>query len=83
MSAFRLDADKVRSQGAEIFDVALCGGGDPNQGYTNTAVQISAAAVNQVRAAILQGAPTFVAGLSYNVGTCAAGGVSLPNQTSS
>lgn len=62
------------SQGAEIMDVALCGGGDPNQGYTNTAVQLSAAAVNQVKAAILMGDPLFHAGLSYEVGTCAAGG---------
>ncbi|KUI55711.1 Acetylxylan esterase 2 [Cytospora mali] len=62
------------SQGAEIFDVALCGGGDPNQGYTNTAVQISSGAVNQVKAAILMGAPTYVYGLSYDVGTCKAGG---------
>lgn len=63
-------------QGAEIFDVALCGGGDPNQGYTNTAVQFSAGAVGQVKAAILMGAPTYVYGLSYDVGTCRAGGVS-------
>ena len=63
-------------QGAEIFDVALCGGGDPNQGYTNTAVQISSGAVTQVKAAILMGAPTYVYGLSYDVGTCQAGGVS-------
>lgn len=59
------------------MDVALCGGGDPNQGYTNTAVQLSASAVNQVKAAIFMGDPLFRAGLSYEVGTCAAGGVSL------
>lgn len=68
----------TRSQGAEIFDVALCGGGDANQGYTNTSVQISAPAVNQVKAVILMGDPAFVDGLSYNVGTCRAGGVSTP-----
>ncbi|KAJ0119541.1 hypothetical protein N8I77_012707 [Diaporthe amygdali] len=62
------------SQGAEIFDVAFCGGGDPNQGYTNTAVQFSAGAVGQVKAAILMGAPTYQYGLSYGVGTCRAGG---------
>lgn len=56
--------------------MALCGGGDPNQGYTNTAVQFSAGAVGQVKAAILMGAPTYVYGLSYGVGTCRAGGVS-------
>lgn len=63
-------------KGAEIFDVAFCGGGDPNQGYTNTAVQFSAGAVGQVKAAILMGAPTYSYGLSYGVGTCRAGGVS-------
>ncbi|POS69709.1 acetylxylan esterase [Diaporthe helianthi] len=62
------------SQGAEIFDVAFCGGGDPNQGYTNTAVQFSAGAVGQVKAAILMGAPTYQYGLSYGVGSCRAGG---------
>ncbi|CAL5871405.1 uncharacterized protein PFLUO_LOCUS5655 [Penicillium psychrofluorescens] len=62
------------SQGGEIMDAALCGGGDPNQGYTNTAVQLSSAAVNMVKAAIFMGDPLFRAGLSYEVGTCAAGG---------
>lgn len=56
--------------------MAFCGGGDPNQGYTNTAVQFSAGAVGQVKAAILMGAPTYSYGLSYGVGTCRAGGVS-------
>jgi acetylxylan esterase len=60
------------------MDVALCGGGDPNQGYTNTAVQLSSAAVNMVKAAIFMGDPMFRAGLSYDVGTCAAGGVRHP-----
>lgn len=60
------------------MDAALCGGGDPNQGYTNTAVQLSSAAVNMVKAAIFMGDPMFRAGLSYDVGTCAAGGVRLP-----
>lgn len=59
------------------MDVALCGGGDPNQGYTNTAVQLSASAVNQVKAAIFMGDPLFKAGLPFEVGTCAAGGVSV------
>lgn len=63
------------TQGAEIFDVSFCGGGDPNQGVTNTAVLMSAGAVNQIKAVILQGAPTYVYGLSYDVGTCRAGGV--------
>lgn len=63
------------SQGAEIMDVALCGGGDPNQGYTNTSVQLSASSVAQVKAAIFMGDPLFRAGLPYEVGTCTAGGV--------
>ena len=65
------------SQRGEIFDAALCGGGDPNQGYTNTAVLINSSALSQVKAAILMGDPLYVAGLPYDVGTCAAGGVSL------
>lgn len=39
-------------------------------------MQFSAGAVGQVKAAILMGAPTYVYGLSYGVGTCRAGGVS-------
>ncbi|EEA21535.1 carbohydrate esterase [Talaromyces marneffei ATCC 18224] len=62
------------SQGGEIMDVALCGGGDSNQGYTNTAVQLSASAVTMVKAAIFMGDPLFRAGLPYEVGTCTAGG---------
>ncbi|KAF3399341.1 hypothetical protein DPV78_006866 [Talaromyces pinophilus] len=62
------------SQGGEIMDVALCGGGDPNQGYTNTAVQLSASTLSMVKAAIFMGDPLFRAGLSYEVGTCTAGG---------
>lgn len=57
------------------MDAALCGGGVPKQGYTNTAVQLSTSAVNMVKAAIFMGDPLYVAGLSYDVGTCAAGGV--------
>ncbi|KAJ5126572.1 hypothetical protein N7448_007351 [Penicillium atrosanguineum] len=62
------------SQGGEIMDAALCGGGVPNQGYTNTAVPLTSSAVNQIKAAIFMGDPLFRAGLSYDVGTCAAGG---------
>ncbi|KAG0158649.1 hypothetical protein PDIDSM_6166 [Penicillium digitatum] len=64
----------VAAAGGEIMDAALCGGGVPNQGYTNTAVQLSTSAVNMVKAAIFMGDPLYMAGLSYNVGTCAAGG---------
>ncbi|KAL4959226.1 cutinase [Aspergillus stella-maris] len=62
------------SQGGEIFNTALCGGGVPNQGVINTAVRLSSSAVEMVKAAIFMGDPLYVAGLSYNVGTCTAGG---------
>jgi len=55
------------SQGGQIFDNALCGGA----GST-----LSGSALQAVKAAILMGDPRYVAGLSYNVGTCQAQGVS-------
>ena len=58
------------------MDDALCGGGDTGAGYSNTAVPISAAAVNMIKAAIFMGDPRFIVGLPYNVGTCKAQGVS-------
>lgn len=58
-------------QGAEIFDNALCGGGDPNQGISSTC---SIANYN-VAAAVFMGNPRFRAGAPYNVGSCSAGGV--------
>ena len=61
-------------QGAEIFDNALCGGGDPNQGISSTC---SIASYN-IKAAIFMGDPRFQASAPYNVGTCAAGGVCPP-----
>lgn len=64
------------SQGGQIFDDALCGGGDTAEGVTDTSVPLSTAAVSQIKAAIFMGDPRFVAGLSYEVGTCEAGGVS-------
>ena len=69
IGARRLSSDV---QGAEIFDNALCGGGDPNQGIYETC---SIASYNVV-AAIFMGDPRFRAGAPYNVGSCAAGGVS-------
>lgn len=59
------------------MDAALCGGGDPNQGYTNTAIPLTSSAVNQVKAAIFMGDPLFTADLPYDVGTCSAGGVRI------
>lgn len=58
------------------MDNAFCGGGDPNQGLSNTAVLLSASAVNMVKAAIFMGDPRYIYGLSYEVGTCRASGVS-------
>ncbi|KAF2029441.1 cutinase-domain-containing protein [Setomelanomma holmii] len=62
------------SQGGQIFDDAFCGGGDTNEGISNTAVPIQASAISQIKAAIFMGDPRHIPGLSYNVGTCAASG---------
>lgn len=56
------------------MDDALCGGGDTNEGYSNTAVTLSASAVKQVAAAIFAGDPRHIPGLPYNVGSCQASG---------
>ncbi|KAF2757612.1 acetylxylan esterase precursor [Pseudovirgaria hyperparasitica] len=53
------------SQGGQIMDNAICGGGS---------AQLSGNALNAVKAAIFMGDPRYVHGLSYNVGTCAAQG---------
>lgn len=58
------------------MDNALCGGGDPGAGISDTAVPISASAVNMIKAAIFMGDPRWQVGLAYEVGTCGAGGVS-------
>lgn len=65
------------AQGGQIMDDALCGGGDPNNGYPNTAVPLSSGAVSAIRAAIFMGDPRYVRGLAYNVGSCQAQGVSI------
>ncbi|VDC06425.1 unnamed protein product [Peniophora sp. CBMAI 1063] len=62
------------SQGGQIMDDAYCGGGDTNEGLSNTAIPISAAAQKQIAAAIFMGDPRHIPGLSYNVGTCQASG---------
>ncbi|KAH6844517.1 carbohydrate esterase family 5 protein [Chaetomium sp. MPI-CAGE-AT-0009] len=62
------------SQGGQIMDNAVCGGPDSGSGITSTTPPISAAALNQIKAVILMGSPRYVAGLSYNVGTCSAQG---------
>lgn len=62
------------SQGGQIMDDAVCGGPDTNSGITTTTPPISSAALNQIKAVILMGNPRYVAGLSYDVGTCTAQG---------
>ncbi|KAF2240147.1 carbohydrate esterase family 5 protein [Viridothelium virens] len=62
------------SQGAQIFDDALCGGGDTNQGISSTAATISTAAQAQVKAVIWMGDPRHSPGEPFNVGTSTAGG---------
>jgi hypothetical protein len=64
-------------QGGQIMDDAFCGGGDTNEGLYSTAIPIQASAVNMIKAAIFMGDPRHIPGLSYNVGTCQASGVSL------
>ncbi|KAL2107951.1 hypothetical protein VUR80DRAFT_4446 [Thermomyces stellatus] len=62
------------SQGGQIMDNALCGGGDPGAGISDTSVPISPSAVNMIKAAIFMGDPRWQYGLAYQVGTCRAGG---------
>jgi hypothetical protein len=62
-------------QGGQIMDNAYCGGGDSNEGLSDTSIPISEAAQKMIAAAILQGDPRHIPGLSYNVGTCQASGV--------
>ena len=66
----------VDSEAGQIFFDAFCGGGDTNEGYYNTAVPLSSSAVNMIKAAIFMGDPRYRYGFSYEVGTCAAQGVS-------
>ncbi|KAJ6479334.1 putative acetyl xylan esterase [Mycena vitilis] len=62
------------SQGGQIMDDAYCGGGDTNEGLSNTAIPISTAAQKKIAAAIFMGDPRHIPGLSFNVGTCQASG---------
>ncbi|TGO10807.1 hypothetical protein BTUL_0125g00210 [Botrytis tulipae] len=62
------------SQGGEIMDDAFCGGGDANNGLTDTSIPIQASAINMIKAAIFMGNPRYIYGLSYEVGTCRAHG---------
>lgn len=64
------------SQGGQIMDDAICGGGDPNFGVTDTAVPLSDDSVAAIKAVILMGDPRHTPGLPFNVGTSTAPGVS-------
>jgi acetylxylan esterase len=61
-----------------VFDNVMCGG--PDGSYTSSAVPITAAAVNMVKAAIFLGDPhyNYNANLPFQVGTCRASGVCGP-----
>lgn len=65
------------SQGGQIMDDAICGGGDPNFGVKDTAVPLSDDSVKAIKAVILMGDPRHTPGLPFNVGTSTAPGVSL------
>lgn len=60
------------------MDNNICGGPDNGAGISDASVPLSASAVQQVKAVIMLGDPRFVSGLPYGVGTCKAGGVSVP-----
>lgn len=64
------------SQGAQIGDDALCGGGDPNQGISSTAAPISSSVGSKVKAIIFMGDPRNIPGGPYSVGTAKNPGVS-------
>ncbi|KAK0724131.1 cutinase-domain-containing protein [Lasiosphaeris hirsuta] len=64
----------VLGRGAQIMENALCGGSDTGSGITTSTPPITAAALNMIKAVTLMGSPRYVAGVSYNVGTCATQG---------
>jgi acetylxylan esterase len=59
------------SQGAQIEDDALCGGGDTNDGISSTAATISQ---YNIKAVIWAGDPRFTPGESFHVGSATNGG---------
>ncbi|PMD42970.1 carbohydrate esterase family 5 protein [Hyaloscypha variabilis F] len=56
------------SQGAQIMDDAMCGGGDPDEQILNTTAPISATIAARVKAIILMGDPRHTPGAPYNIG---------------
>lgn len=65
------------SQGAQIMDDAMCGGGDPSEQIMNTTAPISATIAARVKAIILMGDPRHTPGAPYNVGNSTDPGVSF------
>jgi acetylxylan esterase len=63
------------SQGAQIIDDAMCGGGDPDEQITNTTAPITATIAARVKAMILMGDPRHAPGAPYNVGNSTDPGV--------
>ncbi|KAL5364370.1 cutinase [Aspergillus floccosus] len=62
------------SQGAQIIDDAMCGGGNANMGISDTAAAISSDVGSHVKAMIWMGDPRHTPGAPYNVGTSTAAG---------
>jgi acetylxylan esterase len=58
---------------SKVFDDALCGGGDPNMGITNTNPTI---AQFNIKAVLLPADDRFTPGEPYHVGNATVGGVS-------
>lgn len=65
------------SQGAQIMDDAMCGGGDPSEQITNATAPVSASIASRVKAIILMGDPRHTPGAPYNIGNSTQAGVSL------
>jgi acetylxylan esterase len=58
------------------MDDAVCGGGDPNQGISDTNPSVSSDVGAQIKAMILMGNPRHDSSAPYSVGTATAPGVS-------
>ncbi|KAJ3484932.1 hypothetical protein NLG97_g6930 [Lecanicillium saksenae] len=59
------------SQGSKLFDDALCGGGDPNMGISDTAATISQF---NIKAVLLPANDRFTPGEPFHVGNATVGG---------
>ena len=66
------------SQGAQISDNVLCGGGDLQQGVLDKSIPVSPAALDKIKAAVFMGNPRFTNGQDFNAGSCTKSGVCPP-----